>query len=239
VLVSLLAQGSGRPDVVQFRLDDPESIRRALGALNVSAPLHRPSIGVLAIDVEDAGGVVVATVDPQGPAARAGVTAGSVIVGANGAPVSNVLALIETLQIVDKDRKNTPVSLEMRDPSGVAKKMDVAVVWSGKAISQTDQALLFNPILLDLWHKLATGASPADEPVLRLNIGIAFMSLGNWVEARSELERVHLLDGRGVAQGTVNYLLGVCYEALGQFGEATKAWTAATSSEAGLTEVRR
>jgi hypothetical protein len=236
VFVSMLAQGSTRPDVIQFRLDDPESIRRALAELNVSPPLHRPSIGVVAIDAQDAGGVVVAAVAPDGPAARAGLMPGTIIVNAGGTPVGNVAALLEALQNADKERKSTPVSLDVKDPAGAARKVDVPVVWSGRAISQTDQTLLFNPILLNLRHQLASGANASNEPVLRLNIAIALMSLGNWADAKAELEKVQLPDGKGVGQGTVNYLLGLCNEALGQFGDAMKAWTAARNSEANVTE---
>ena len=31
-------------------------------------------------------------------------------------------------------------------------------------------------------------------------------------------------DGPGVAQGTVQYHLGTCYEKLGRFSDATQAW---------------
>jgi Flp pilus assembly protein TadD len=72
--------------------------------------------------------------------------------------------------------------------------------------------------------------------VLRLNIGIALMRLGNWEDARVELQRAALPDGRGVAQGTVQYHLGTCYDKLGRFAEAAQAWRKARDSAAWLTE---
>ena len=72
--------------------------------------------------------------------------------------------------------------------------------------------------------------------MLRLNIGIALMRLGNWEDARAELERTALPDGPGVAQGTVQYHLGTCYEKLGRFADAAQAWKKASSSQALLTE---
>ena len=72
--------------------------------------------------------------------------------------------------------------------------------------------------------------------MLRLNIGIALMRLGNWDDARIELERTALPDGPGVAQGTVQYHLGTCYEKLGRFTDAAQAWKKAAASAALLTE---
>ncbi len=237
LLVSLLAQGSSRPDVIQFRIDDPESLRRALTDLDLPTPLYRPSIGLLALDVQTESGatVIVADVDIQGPAAQAGINTGSVIASADGKPVSDAASLERILENADRERKNNRIRVELRGASGASRQLDIPVVWIARAISQHDQTLLFNPVLASLRNELAKG-SASDEPVLRLNIAIALMSLGNWVEARSELDRIQMRDGRGVAQGTVNYLLGLCYEALGQFADAAKAWTAAKNSEAGLTE---
>jgi Flp pilus assembly protein TadD len=63
------------------------------------------------------------------------------------------------------------------------------------------------------------------------------MRLGNWAEARTELAKVQLPAGPGVSNGTVQYLLGLCYEALGQTVEAERAWRAAvTDAESLLTE---
>ena len=55
-------------------------------------------------------------------------------------------------------------------------------------------------------------------------------------EARNELQNVKLPEAAGVGNGTVQYLLGVCLDNLGNRAEAETAWRAAASSESWLTE---
>ena len=43
-------------------------------------------------------------------------------------------------------------------------------------------------------------------------------------------------DGAGVSNGTVQYLAGLCSEALGDFAGAQRAWQAAAQSQSGITE---
>ena len=89
---------------------------------------------------------------------------------------------------------------------------------------------------MHLRHRLAFAANTPAEPVLRLNIGIALMRLANWEDARQELERATLPDAAGVSQGTVLYYLGMCYEKLGRFADATQAWKKASATAATVTE---
>jgi len=58
----------------------------------------------------------------------------------------------------------------------------------------------------------------------------------SWSDARAELQRVKLPDGRGVGNGTVQYLLGLCADQLGSRAEAESAFKAAAASESLLTE---
>jgi tetratricopeptide (TPR) repeat protein len=232
VLVSLLASGSAEPDVIALRLDSPESAARAVDALDVKMPLYTPSIGLLSIDVIGLAGAVVARVDRTGGAAAAGLAAGDVIVGANGTSLANAQALADAIRDL---APGMPLSLDVR-PRGAAqpKKVELRPVLVPRALAMSDQTTRFNPILLHLRRLLAS--QPAnDEQVLRLNIGIALMRLGNWQDARAELERVKLPSGGGVSDGTVQYLLGLCYEATGLFADAEKAWTTAKGSDAMLT----
>jgi hypothetical protein len=232
VLVSLLASGSAEPDVVTVRLDSPESASRAIAALDVTMPLFTPSVGLLAIDVLGAPGPVIARVDRAGGAATAGLAAGDVIVSANGRAVASAQALNDALKDL---AAGAALSLEVRSrAAAAARKVELRPVLAPRALAMSDQTMLFNPLLLHL-RRLLAAQSGADEPVLRLNMAIALMRLGNWPEARVELERVHLPSGGGVSDGTVQYLLGLCFESLGQFAEAEKAWTVAKGSDALLT----
>jgi Flp pilus assembly protein TadD len=101
-----------------------------------------------------------------------------------------------------------------------------------------DQSVLFNDLTLSLRARVAATPSGATaDPVLRLNLAVALMRLGNWTAASAELSRVQLPPGPGVSNGTVQYLRGLCYEALGQSPDAERAWRAAAGDpESLLTE---
>jgi tetratricopeptide (TPR) repeat protein len=232
VFVSLLASGSAEPDVIAFTPDSPESAARAVDALDVGVELYTPSIGLLAIDVIDLAGAVVARVERSGGAAAAGLAAGDVIVGANGTSLANAQALADVIRNL---AAGATLSLDVR-PRGATppRKVELRPVLVPRALAMADKTMRFNPILLHLRRLLASQPGN-DEQVLRLNIGIALMRLGNWQDARPELERVSLPPGGGVSDGTVQYLRGLCYEALGLFADAEKAWTTAKGSDALLT----
>jgi Flp pilus assembly protein TadD len=71
---------------------------------------------------------------------------------------------------------------------------------------------------------------------MRLNLAVGLMRLGNWPGALAELSKVQLPAGPGVSTGTVQYLLGLSYEALGQAAEAERAFRAAADTASLLTE---
>ena len=83
--------------------------------------------------------------------------------------------------------------------------------------------------------RLAT-AGPADLPIVRLNLGVALMRLGDYAGAREQFESVELSEGPGVSKGTQQYLLGLAFEGLGDLASAQAAWQEAAKSEAWLTE---
>jgi hypothetical protein len=95
----------------------------------------------------------------------------------------------------------------------------------------TDETLIFNKLLVDFRRQLASAPGPLDQSVARLNLAVSLMRVGSWNEARAELEAVDLPDGGGVSAGTVQYLSGLCREALGQLAEAERAWRAAAASK--------
>ena len=220
--------------MIELKVDSPESAARAQAQLDVAMQLLRPSIGLVAIDILDSTGPVVARVDKAGPAAAAGLSPGDTIVAANGKPVPDVGALTNALTSLAPDAR---LMLDTKDRAGLAKRPELKPVLAARALALTDQTVLFNKHLLDLRYRLASAGSTPEEPVVRLNIAIALMRLGNWTDARAELDKVRLPDGPGVSGGTIQYLVGLCYEAAGQFGEAEKAWAlAAQQKEAILSE---
>ena len=231
LVVSLLGAGSGEPDVLELSLDNPETVNLAVGRLDRGLTFFRPSIGLTTIDVADIEGAVVVAVD--GPSARAGILPGDVISKANAQPVADTAAFNTLLagRKADED-----LTLEYKDKAGTMKRADVKVFMTPKLMLMTDQTLMINRILVELRARVQTQGNPIEDSVMRLNLAVALARVENWSEARLELQRVKLPDGPGVANGTVQFLLGVAADRMGNRAEAETAWKAAAQSNASLTE---
>ncbi|MFI5179658.1 MAG: PEGA domain-containing protein, partial [Vicinamibacterales bacterium] len=212
LVVSLLAAGSGEPDVLELSIDNPESSGLAVAQLDRTQALFRPSIGLTAIDVADLTGAVVIGVDANGQAAKAGIAAGDIVLKANAQPVSSAVALTTLLA---SRKAGDELTLELKDRAGAPKRADVKVFMAPRLVGLFDQTLLVNHMLIDLRGRLQTPGDPLEDAVVRLNLAAALARLENWSEARTELQRVKLPDGPGVANGTVQYLLGLCADKLG------------------------
>ncbi len=233
VVVTLLGAGSSVPDVIELALDRPETIAAAVSLIDRPITFSRPSIGLAAIDVADVLGAVVVAVDANGPAAKATIQPGDVVVRIGDQPVADSAALAAGL--IGKSANDT-LTLELKDRAGATKKADLKVFMTPRLIGMNDQTLLANRILVDLRTKLLSAANPTEESIIRLNIAAALARLQAWGEARTELQKVKLPEGPGVGNGTVQYLLGLCADSLGNRSEAEVAWRIAASSESFLTE---
>jgi hypothetical protein len=231
--VSLLASGSADPDVIEIDLDSPDASSRAVGRLDRGLSFFKPTLGVTVVDVVDLEGPVVVAVDPNGPAAKAGVQPGDVVLRANSQPVPDAAALTTLLAGRKGDEDMT---LDLKDRAGAAKKTDVKVFMTPRLIGLNDQSLLVNKILVDLRGRLEQPGDPITDSVMRLNLAVALARVGAWSAARLELQRVKLNDGPGVSAGTVHYLLGLAAERMGNNAEAEAAWRAAAASMALITE---
>src|SRR4029079_9913071 len=122
---------------------------------------------------------------------------------------------------------NESVALELKDKAGAAKKAEAKVLLTPRVIGISDQMLLANRMLADLRTRVLTAASPAEESIIRLNMAAVLARLQSWNDARAELQKVVLPEGAGVGNGTVQYMIGLCAENLGNRSEAETAWKAA------------
>jgi tetratricopeptide (TPR) repeat protein len=233
LVVSLLAAGSGEPDILEVTMDRPETFAAAVSQIDRAQSFFRQSIGLTAIDVADAAGAVVISVDANGPAAKAGVAAGDTITKANGQAIADAVALNALL---GGRKADDELNLEIKDRAGAAKRADVKVFMAPRLVGLFDQTLLVNHMLLDLRSRLQSPGNPVEDSVLRLNLAAALARIENWSEAKTELQRVKLADGPGVSNGTVQYLLGLCSDKLGNRADAETAYRAAIASESLVTE---
>jgi hypothetical protein len=233
LVVTLLAAGSSDPDVIELDLDSVDSTPQAVGRIDRGLTFFRPSLGLTTVDVADMEGPVIVAVDPNGPAAKAGIQSGDVLLKANSQPVPDAAALITLLAGRKADEDMT---LDLKDRTGAAKKADTKVYMTPRLIGLNDQSLMVNKILVDLRNRLQTQGDPVLDSVIRLNMAVALARVGAWSEARLELQRVKLNDGPGVAAGTVHYLLGLAAERMGNIAEAEAAWKTAAQTTALETE---
>ena len=233
LVVTLLASGSSDPDIIELDLDSPDATSMAVGRLDRTLSFFKPTLGLTAVDVADMEGPVVVAVDPNGPAAKAGILPGDIVLKANAQPVPDAAALITLLSTRKADEDLT---IDLKDRAGVAKKVDTKVFMTPRLIGLNDQSLMINKILVDLRNRLQAQSDPLLDSVMRLNLAVALARVGAWSDARVELQRVKLNDGPGVAAGTVHYLLGLAAERMGNMAEAEAAWKTAAASTALETE---
>ncbi len=114
------------------------------------------------------------------------------------------------------------LALELKDKAGAVKKADVKVAMAPRLIGTSDQTLFANRVLADLRSRLMSPVSPAEESIIRLNLAAALARLQAWGDARTELQKVKLPEGPGVGNGTVQYLLGLCFDSLGNRADACR-----------------
>ena len=233
LVVTFLAAGSGEPDVLEVNLDSPDATAMAVGRLDRGLQFFKPSLGLTVVDVADLDGPVVVAVDPNGPGAKSGIQPGDVVLKANSQAVPDAATLTTLLagRKADED-----LTLELKDKAGAAKRADVKVLMTPRLIGMNDQSLMINKILVDLKARLLSPGEPINDSVMRLNLAVALARVGLWSEARLELQRVKLNEGPGVSNGTVQYLLGLAAERMGNAAEAEAAWRAAAATTALISE---
>ncbi|HEX5110271.1 MAG TPA: PDZ domain-containing protein [Vicinamibacterales bacterium] len=235
MLMILLAPGSGKPDVIRWKVDNPASVRQAISLLDDVPQMTRASIGLLAIDVLDVPGPVVVSVEPGGSAAAAGIQPGDIVTGAGSTGVTGAAQL---LQIVNAQPAGQPLVLEVRDRAGVAKKVQLTAQRVPRLVELADQTVLSNVLAVQLAARVRTASGPLEESAVRLNLAGALMRLASWSEASRELDAVIALAAKGTLpapvresiSGTAHYLLGACAEASGDAAAAERAWALSAQS---------
>ena len=237
MLLILLAPGSAKPDVLRWRLDNPASIRQAATRLDEVPSVTRASMGMLAVDVLEVQGAVVASVDAGGGAAAAGLQPGDVMTSAGGTQLNGAAHL---MMLVNAQPAGQPLSLDLRDRMGVVKKVDVTAQRVPRLVELLDQTVLSNALAVHYASRAYSAATPLDEAAIRLNLAGALMRIENWGDATRELEAVAKIAAalpppvKDAVAGTAQYLLGACAEAVGDMAGAERAWGAAAQSSSAL-----
>jgi tetratricopeptide (TPR) repeat protein len=228
--LSILAADSSEPDVLELTTDNPDSVNSMIARLDKVPAMYRLSAGITVADVLDVSGAVVVSVDAA--AQKAGLAAGDIITKADGKPLTDGSAFAA---IIAGNKASDSVTVEVGGRTGGPRTATLTVALEPCLVAMNDQSLLFNNLVLVLRRDVATSGTTVD-PIVRLNLAVALMRLGNYPDARAELAKIKLAAGPGVSGGTVHYLLGLCHEQLGPMSEAEKEWGVAAGSDGQLTQ---
>ena len=224
VSLLFLAAGSGEPDLLTLSLTDSASQGRVLERLNAALPtLVRLSVNAAFIDVAGTPGAVVARAGEG-----AGLAPGDIITSAVGKPVASVADLQAALAAQPLTAQS--IALEVKGAGGVVRKVPAPVTLGVDTLGVRDPALLPNRALLDLQDAVRSPVVGVQSMAASINLALVHMRLGNWDDALAAIKDVQLLDGPGVSAGTLAYLNGLAYEALGRAPDATAAFTKAAAS---------
>ncbi len=204
-VLSILSAESAEPDVLELSVDSPASLNAAVARLDALPALYQPSVGLGVADVLDVSGAVVIAVDGAGSAAQAGLAPGDVITSADGEGVADGTAF---LRVVRRHKAGDKLAVQVSDRAGNAKAVQLTVSMAPRLVAMNDQSVLFNNLGLSLRARVSTTGGAPPDPVLRLNLAVALMRLGNWAAARTELSKVQLPPGPGVSKGTVEDPVG-------------------------------
>ena len=233
ITLSLLAVGSGEPDVVTIVLTDPASRTRASDFLGATLPpVLKPTLDASVIDVSGVQGAVVVRAGPA--AVKGGLAPGDVIVATSAGPVKSVAELRQA--IATAGAKAGQLTLEAKS-GATDKKVSGAVTLSPETWPPREPTIPYNRALIDLQAALKTPGSGAESTATMLNLAVVHMRLGNWDDALTTLGSVKLPEGSGVSAGTVHYFTGLCLDALGRTADARAAFTrAAAATEARVSQ---
>ncbi len=194
------APGPPRADVLRLRLADPTSFREAAGRFAEPPALTTAWLGADLLPTESEAGPVVLRVTEGGPAAKAGLRPGDVVVSAGGSadPAAALAAA----------GPGAPLPLTY-ERAGARHQVTVQLGTSPRIIDPASSGL-FLPAASS-WWSLATASGDAASPawVVDLNRAAAQLGLADWIGAVRTLRGIQVPERSGLGRGTVDYWLGL------------------------------
>jgi hypothetical protein len=219
----VLSAGASEPDVIELELNSPAAAVRALDASSVSTILLRRTLGLTFIDVLHRRGPVIVDIADSATSGATAAAPGDALTHVNDEPVANeqdVRRLLEGLG------STATAKLTLQSRAGATRDVTVPVSREPRLVTLAADSGLANISLLDLRTRLSE-ATGLEATAIRLNIAGALMRVGQHAAALEELQAIKLPDGAGFSNASVQYLIGLCHDALGRAAEARQAWDAA------------
>ncbi len=227
VVFNFLAVGSTTPDRYAMNYLSRDALPEFVRELSTPTPLFGSWLGVSTVDTRLKDGPIVLSLDPEAPAAAAGLAVGDVLVEVDGSPSRWTKDLLNAVK--EHEPEDTLELKVMRE--GAVSSLSVTVGRTPLEIPLNDPTFLYNKAILDLRHLIVV--DPTMEPLARLNLGLCHMQLGDYETALKEhLPHVTMEATRGISQGTVFYRTAVAYLRLGERAEAALMFQEALAFEA-------
>lgn len=226
VTFHFLAVGSSRPDVHTLNYLDREAMPSFVKLLGEATPLFGSWIGLASVDTRLHPGPTVLRVDPEGPAARAGIQMGDILLEVGGSPIDSTMALLEKVQAAEAGDALQLKLLRQGSESDVSVEVDQTPT----LVPLNQNGYLYNKAIVNMRHRMVL--EPAHESLARLNLALAHIQLGDYETAlRDHLPHIVLDRDRGISRGTVLYYQGLCYLMLGENADAARMFEQALQYE--------
>ncbi len=209
--------GPPTPDVRTLRIEnrrlDQRALRRLAAALDPDLGRRTPRLGATLIDSRAGDAPVVATVEPGGPAAAAGLVPGMEVLAIAGEPASSTVQLTKA---VERMAAGDAIELVTRGEDGVTVR-NVDPEWGWTLVDAFDPDLLPSALAARL-HQELQRAGDIPRWLLELDLANLLLAGDDPREAVRRLRTVEAPGRRGLGRDTVQYLLGLALTALAEEG---------------------
>ncbi len=230
--------GPPSPDVRTLRIENRRleqgALQRLAAALDPELGRRTPRFGATLIDSRAGGLPIVATVEPGGPAAAAGLAPGMEVVTIAGEPASSTIQLTNAVQSAEPGEA---IELVTRGEGGATVR-SVEPAWGWALLDAFDPDLLPSAVAARLHQELErTGDIP--RWLLELDLANLLLAGDDQAEVVRQLRTVEAPGRSGLGRDTVQYMLGLALTILAEEGRdeyrsrARAVFEALASSERG------
>lgn len=199
------------PDRQRLALDKEAAIPSLFEAFDNPFASQRAWFGAGLLDSGAAEGPVVVYLDPQGPAAKAGVLLGDTILTVSGEPVSTVGEVQKSLESL---RPGSSFSVELANVAG-RRTLDVQLGSSPAVIPLDSPDLIYAVVAAAVASESNDRESTTPAWLLSLNQAAVFLHGGAWEDAVRVLRGIRAPQGPGLGQAAVDYWLATALRAIG------------------------
>lgn len=210
-----------RPDRKTVKLDDGGAIDQIVHAFNQPFALERAWFGALLVDSIAAEGPVVASLNPESPAAKAGVRVGDQILSIFGEKVTTAAEAQRQLEAL---RPGSSFSVELGSAAG-RRAVDVNLGKSPAVVPLGSRDVIYAAVSAAVARASKDPESTAPAWLLQLNQGVIFLNGRAWEDAVRTLRAIQAPQGPGLGQAAVDYWLALALSAIGPeyYGQARQA----------------